>query len=53
LPASCGSRECCRLSKREAYVLFLGLLFVLALGLHAKDKITQLKPAKTDKKALH
>lgn len=38
---------------RAAYVLFLGLLSVLALGLHAKDKITQLKPAKTDKKALH
>lgn len=38
---------------RAAYVLFLGLLFVFALSLHAKDKIARVKPAKTGKKALH
>lgn len=38
---------------RAAYVLFLGLLFILALGLHAKDKNVRVKPAKTGKKALH
>jgi uncharacterized membrane protein YbhN (UPF0104 family) len=38
---------------RATYVLFLGLLFVLALGLHAKERIVRVNAAKTAKNALH
>ncbi|QQS18091.1 flippase-like domain-containing protein [Candidatus Saccharibacteria bacterium] len=38
---------------RAAYILFLGLLFVLAVGLHAKERIIRASSAKTAKNALH
>ncbi|QQS19415.1 flippase-like domain-containing protein [Candidatus Saccharibacteria bacterium] len=38
---------------RATYVLFLGLLFIFALSLHAKERITHIGRGSSTKKALH